>query len=179
MTYYCNSCRKLTDLDDLTQQPDGGTGETITCCPWCGGNDLDEAEPCEQCGKVCFDGEIYGGLCLDCTREAIDYDTALDFIKRDRYGGLAQFILNEWFDATFEEGLIQGGSSDKLDAFLEETFRRLAADEKLRLAVNKTDPPRFLEACRDYCLPYYRNGDFGSEGQDFAEWFAEYRKRKK
>ena len=173
---YCYNCGKFFPDQDAVQRRDGETALHLLCCPHCWAADLGESEECEICGKEFPEGETSHGFCLCCLWEAIDYDVALEFIKYDRYGGLAQFILNDWFGASFEEGAIQGGSSDALNAFLEETFRRLVADEKLRCAMCKLEEARFLEACRLFCLPYYPSGDFGLEGQQFAEWYARRKK---
>lgn len=170
--YYCYNCGKFFPDEDVIQRRDGETALHIYCCPHCGVDDIGESEKCEICGEQFVEGEISHGFCLGCLWETIDYDVALEYIKHDRYGGLAQFILNDWFGANFEEGAIQGGSSDALNAFLEETFRRLVADEKLRCAMCKLEEARFLEACRLFCLPYYQSGNFGLEGEQFAEWYA-------
>ena len=169
---YCYNCDRFFPDEAVVQRRDGETALHIYCCPHCGVDDIGESEECAICGKEFPEGETSHGFCLGCLRDAIDYDVALEYIKPDRDGGLAQFILNDWFGAHFEEGAIQGGSSDALNAFLEETFRRLVADEKLRCAMCKQEKARFLEACRLFCLPYYPNGDFGVEGQQFAEWYA-------
>lgn len=173
---YCYNCGKFFPDEDVVQRRDGETALHIYCCPHCGVDDIGESEECEICGKQFPEGETRHGFCLKCLWNAIDYDLALEYIKHDRYGGLAQFILNDWFGANFEEGAIQGGSSDALNAFLEETFRRLVADEKLRCAMCKLEQPKFLEACRLFCLPYYPSGDFGVEGEQFAEWYARRKK---
>lgn len=174
---YCYNCHKFFPDNDVVREADGETAAHIYCCPFCGVDDIGESAECSICGAEFPEGETRSGFCLSCLWEAIDYDVALEYIKHDRYGGLAQFILNDWFGANFEEGAIQGGSSDALNAFLEETFRRLVADEKLRCAMCKLEEARFLEACRVFCLPYYYNGDFGCEGQTFAEWYAGYIKK--
>lgn len=173
----CENCGETFAPEDIVFHREShgftdGFAETLSCCPFCGSSDLIDTEACDVCGKEFPDGEIESGYCLDCLWNSIDYDTALVYIKSDRYGGLAQFILNDWFGANFEEGAIQGGSSNALDAFLEETFRRLVADEKLRCAMCKLEEARFLEACRSYCLPHYSSGNFGVEGEQFAEWYA-------
>lgn len=176
---YCYNCGKFFPDEDVVQRRDGETALHIYCCPHCGVDDIGESEECAICGKQFPEGEISHGFCLGCLWEAIDYDVALEYIKHDPDCGLAQFILNDWFGANFEEGAIQGGSSDALNAFLEETFKRLVADEKLRAALSKVEAPKFLEACRLFCLPYYSNGNFGVEGEKFAEWYARRKKEAK
>lgn len=172
---FCYNCGTFFHANEIVRKFDLDTGP-MYCCPHCGVDDIGDTEECSICGEEFPEGEISHGFCLGCLWEAIDYDVAMEYIKHDRYGGLAQFILNDWFGANFEEGAIQGGSSDALDAFLEETFQRLVADEKLRCAMCKLEEARFLEACRLFCLPFYHNGDFGCEGEQFAEWYARRKK---
>lgn len=173
---YCYNCDKFFPDEDVAQRLDGETALHINCCPHCGVDDIGESEKCEICGEEFPEGYTRHGFCLNCLWDAIDYDVALEYIKNDCFGGLAQFILNDWFGASFEGGAIMGGSSDSLNAFLEETFRRLVADEKLRCAMCKLGEARFLEACRLFCLPDYPSGNFGLEGQEFAEWYARRKK---
>lgn len=166
--YYCYNCGKFFPDEDVVQRRDGETALHIYCCPHCGVDDIGESEKCEICGEQFVEGEISHGFCLGCLWEAIDYDVALAYMK-DHVNWLAEFILRDWFGASFDDRI---GSTEALDKFMEETFRRLVADEKLRCAMCKLEQPKFLEACRLFCLPYYPNGDFGCEGEQFAEWYA-------
>lgn len=171
---YCCNCGKFFPDEDVVQRRDGETALHIYCCPHCGMDDIGESEECEICGEQFVDGETSHGFCLHCLWEAIDYDVALEYMKGDDDIRLTEFILNDWFD-----GSLEGGVSDNLAQFLEETFRRLVADEKLRCAMCKLEQPKFLEACRLFCLPYYSNGNFGDEGEQFAEWYARRKKEAK
>lgn len=166
---YCYNCRKFFPDDDVVREADGETAAHIYCCPHCGVDDIGESEECEICGKEFPEGEISHGFCLGCLWEAIDYDLALAWMMHGE-GWLAQFMVEEVYGGKFE------GTSPEFDAFLEEVFRRKVADEKLRCAMCKLEEARFLEACRLFCLPFHPRGDFGLEGEQFAEWYA---KRKK
>lgn len=171
---YCYNCGEFFPDEDVVQRRDGETALHIYCCPHCGVDDIGESEECEICGKQFPEGETRHGFCLKCLWNAIDYDLALEFMKSGQeHGWLAQFLIGEWFGALFDGWEC---SSDALDEFLEETFRRLVADEKLRCAMCKLEEARFLEACRMFCLPEYPNGNFGVEGQEFAEWYAQRKK---
>lgn len=165
---YCFNCGRFFPDEDVVKRRDGETALHIYCCPHCGVDDIGESEECAICGKEFVEGEISHGFCLGCLWEAIDYDVALAYMK-DHVNWLAEFILCDWFGASVDDHI---GTSDSLDAFLEETFRRLVADEKLRCAMCKLEEARFLEACRLFCLPYYHSGNFGLEGEQFAEWYA-------
>ena len=166
---YCYNCGKFFPDEDVVQRRDGETALHILCCPHCGVDDLGESAVCEHCGREFIADDIAEGYCLECLWNEIDYETALEWMKQGR-GWLADFLLNDWFG-----GGMKGDSSDDLDAFLEETFRRIVADEKLSCALSRVQEPRFLMCCRAFCLPHYR-ADFGSDGREFAEWFAERKK---
>ena len=168
---YCFNCGKTFHTNEIVREIDPDSGP-MYCCPYCGVNDIADTEECDICGKEFVEGEISHGFCLSCLWNEIDYFTALDYMKSKK-GYLAQFIIQDWYGAEIAE------TSDNLDKFLEETFRRLVADEKLSVAfphnTKLTTPSEpFLTACRFFCLPHYANGDFGIEGASFAEWFKEY-----
>lgn len=171
---FCYNCGKFFPDEDIVKQRDTETCLHTYCCPHCGVDDIGESEECAICGKEFPEGEISHGFCLGCLWEAIDYDVALAYMK-DHVNWLAEFILRDWFGASFDSI----GTNDTLDAFLDETFRRLVADEKLRTGLSEAEKPKFLEACREFCLPCYHNGDFGCEGEQFAEWYARRKKEAK
>lgn len=163
----CYNCGKTFHGNETVRKYDPETGATY-CCPCCGDDNIGDSEECAVCGKDFAEGETSNGFCLSCLWEAIDYDVALAYML-DNDNGLLKFLLGDWFGASFGEIV----STDALDKFMQETYRRLVADEKIRTAVSKSEEPRFLEACRLFCLPHYYNGDFGIEGHEFAEWYAE------
>lgn len=169
---YCYNCGKFFPAEELVQRRDGETALHIYCCPHCGIDDIGESEVCAICGTEFPEGETCSGFCLGCLWEAIEYDLALAYMK-GHVNWLAEFILCDWFGASVYDHI---GTSDSLDAFLEETFRRLVAYEKLRCVTQPDEPMKFLEACRLFCLPFYHNGDFGVEGEQFAEWYAQRKK---
>ena len=163
---FCYNCERAFSDSELVQRRDGETALHIYCCPHCGADNVGEGEECKICGRELAEGETSNGYCLPCLWEQIDYDVALDYMKELGGSYLAGFLLNDWFDGSFN-----GTASDKLNAFLEESFRRIVADEKLRCATDKRAPMDFLSACRSFCLPKYPER-FGLNGQEFAEWYA-------
>lgn len=163
----CENCGETFAPEDVVYHTEkhgfaDGFAEKFACCPFCGSSDLIETEACDVCGKKFPDGDIESGYCLDCLWEAIDYDVALAYMKFNNY--LTEFILEEWFGAVIYDMEV----SDKLRAFLEETFLRLVANDKL---LSNGKGGEFLNKCRDYCLPYYGIHEFGADGQEFAEWY--------
>ena len=169
----CLSCHAVFDEKDISHQRED-TGEWFACCPVCGIPDLIDTETCEICGKDFEEGEIEYGVCLDCLWNAIDYDTALSYMK-DR-GELATFFM----ECIWQTGHLEH-SSVEFDSFLEEAFKRKVANEKLMSQfVNfRGMKAEFLEQCRLFCLPYYYNRGFGPEGGAFAEWHKDHRKEAK
>ena len=163
---FCYNCERAFPASELVQRRDGETALHIYCCPHCGSDNVGEGEVCQICGRELAEGETSNGFCLSCLWEAIDYDVALAYML-DNDNGLLKFLLGDWFGASFGEIV----STDALDKFMQETYRRLVADEKLRYATDKHAPMDFLTACRSFCLPEYP-ARFGSNGQEFAEWYA-------
>ena len=163
---FCYNCERTFPASDLVQRRDGETALHIYCCPHCGADDVGEGEVCRICGRELAEGETSGGYCLPCLWEQIDYEVALAYMKDLGGSYLAEFMLNDWFDGSFN-----GTASDKLNAFLEESFRRIVAGEKLRCATDKCAPMDFLSACRSFCLPKYPER-FGGDGREFATWYA-------
>jgi len=162
---YCNNCGTFFSEYEVVEKK-GELGETLMCCPICGVDDISETETCQMCEKEFTDGEVVEGYCLSCLWNAIDYSIALDYIKSEGY--LAEFMIGEWFGG----GKLEH-SSPELDRHLEETFKRMVADDKL---LRKTE---FLAACRLFCLPGWPRHEFGIEGQMFAEWYKDYTDKKK
>ena len=68
MIYYCNDCCEFIEEQDLDSRPceleDGlPRGTKISLCPYCGSEDLEEADFCERCGTPIPPDEH---LCQDC-----------------------------------------------------------------------------------------------------------------
>ena len=167
----CGNCGATFDPADVTHYRED-YGEIFSACPVCGAPDLIETEECKLCGKEFEEDELYEGFCLECLWDAIDYDTALDYLKDREL--LADFMVGDIFGAKLEY------TSFEMNLFLEETFRRYAADEKLRTAWKQSAiEPDFLIGCRNFILPYHYKGSFGIEGQYFAEWYADRLKQTK
>lgn len=165
----CYNCGKTFPAEDVVKQRDPETGLHIWCCPHCGQDDVDEGEICKICGKEFCEGETHAGFCVNCLWDEIDYDVTLAYIKENKM--LAEFMIEYIWNA----GAIKYSSSD-LDEHLEETFRRMVANDKLSAAWGgKAD---FLEQCKFFCLPDYLDHSFGHGGSDFADWYEEYMGRK-
>lgn len=164
---FCYNCGKFFPDEDVVQRRDGETALHIYCCPHCGVDDIGEAETCSLCGKDFADGETREGFCLECLWNAITYDIALAYMKDADC--LPEFFLTGWGCGKLEH------SSPEFNAFLEETFKRSVANDKLLSCYGgKSD---FLRECRYWILPNYDAGDFGVEGSEFAEWYADYLKK--
>jgi len=156
---YCYNCGKFFHANEIVRKFDWDTGPSY-CCPHCGVDDIAETQECEICGKEFVEGEISHGFCLSCLWNAIDYDLMLAYLKDE--GLLADFMVTFFFGA----GTLKD-SSPEFDAHLEETFRRMVANDKL-LGWHE-----FLDRCRDFCIPV-RDKGFNAESNDFAEWYADH-----
>lgn len=161
---YCNNCRQFfSDYEIVTKK--GELGEPLACCPFCGVDDLSDTVTCKGCGEDFLEDDLSSGFCIDCLWDSIDYDITLAYLKDE--GLLAEFIVGFIFGAD-----VPKRSSLSFDNFLEETFKRMVANDKL-LGWHE-----FLDKCRDFCIPKKDNG-FCSESNDFAEWYDDYLDRQK
>ena len=156
----CGNCGATFDPADIMYRRED-YGEKIACCPNCGVSDLIETEECRLCGKEFEEDELREGFCLECLWNSITYDVALDYLKYS--GELAEFFLTGWGCGKLEH------SSVEFDTFLEETFKRNVALDKLNAQFGGNSD--FLKECRYWILP-----DYGSE---FAEWYADRLKKAK
>lgn len=165
-----NCCTTFDPADILSRRED--YGEVLACCPVCGASDLIETEECNLCGKEFEEDYLCEGCCLECLWDAIDYDVALEYLKYREL--LADFMIGDIFGAKLEY------TSVEMNLFLEETFRRYAAVDKLLTAWKQSAiEPDFLLRCRNFILPYHYKGSIGIEGQYFAEWYADRLKQAK
>lgn len=158
----CGNCGATFDPADVVYHRED-YGEKIACCPVCGVSDLIETEECKLCGKEFEEDNLCEGFCLECLWNAIDYDIALDYLKET--GNLAEFFLERWGCGKLEH------SSVEFDAFLEETFRRSVANDKLEAQFGGSS--LFLLELRYWFIPDHDKGDFGRFGCEFAEWYAD------
>lgn len=158
----CFNCGAIFDAEDIIRIREG-SGEVRRGCPVCGADDMDETEPCRICGAEFTEEDLAYGFCLECLWNAIDYETALAYLKETDQ--LCEFLFKYWFNCSGSLTFI----SDEFRNHMEETFRRIAADEK---RCSLTDPD-FLNACRTMLLPKYPDY-FGVDGTDFAGWYAEH-----
>lgn len=164
---FCYNCGKFFPDDGIVQKRDGETGLHIYCCPHCGVDDIGDADTCSLCGKHFAVGDTREGFCLDCLWNAITYDVALAYMKDADC--LHEFFLTGWGCGKLEH------SSPEFNAFLEETFKRSVANDKLLACYGGKED--FLLECRYWILPYHDDGYFGTEGSEFAEWYFDYLKK--
>lgn len=139
-----------------------GFYERIEVCPNCGCDGcFEEMGKCEDCGEYFEENDLFGCFCIDCLKEEITYQSALEFMERDCCDSLDIFM----FESVFEVDCPKK-RSEKMDKHLKEVYMRFVADEKLR----RTDV--FLKKAQDFILNY--DGDYGKE--NFADFIIEKRK---
>lgn len=153
----CLNCGSVIDSDQFATVREE-SGEVMSCCPYCYDNIWEEVSKCDVCGKEDSDDVVRDGICIECLKNAVTYDTALAYIKARDY--IVEFILCDWFGA---EGVVS--QSVDLALFCEETFRRLVANEKL------LGGDKMLKLCREFCLPNYPKYTYDEEM--FASWLRD------
>lgn len=66
---------------------------SFSVCPYCGSEDIAEAAMCAQCGIVCAEDEIAGGLCRQCRKALQD---KIQTFKQGLELAELKFIYDEW-----------------------------------------------------------------------------------
>jgi len=139
-------------------------GEPMQGCPvpGCGGA-YEEAHGCRACGRAKLEDELYEGICAKCLKEAVTYETALDYLSESGIGLLAEFLFCYACESpVFYEKADPSGISARLKTALCEMFFSFAREDQ---ALGRGD---FLSLCRFFILDSC--GDEGME--DFAQWLA-------
>lgn len=150
MAYKCIKCGHIFEAGEQAEWTED-YGEKWSGCPVCHG-EYEETQRCEFCWSEHLDDELFGGLCISCIRDAIDYNVFLSYLEENDL--LADFMF--WQYESEKPQTI----SDKFKAVLQELYFRNRADDFLR------DKREFLDKCIDYV--FNANGDIGKA--DFAEW---------
>lgn len=140
--YRCENCGHVFSDFRTYETPYG----THNACPWCGVDDMVIVDSCDDCGHYYEDGNLYGGVCLSCLRETIDYSTGLSYL-------LARDFLREFL--TELDGAI-ATSAKKNGLIL--AFLIHENDDK------NTGTTEFLDKLRDYIL------DDSICANDYADW---------
>lgn len=97
--YACNNCRKVFDVEESSTIHEC-VGEYMgqpayldyAACPYCGCDDLEEAEECECCGEYHHPEAIYhtsvGNYCEECTMDIWDEFNKIKEGKRGTKNGI-------------------------------------------------------------------------------------------
>lgn len=142
--FKCGNCRHVTDLP-LTATEEG---REVLACPHCGDFDLVSGDICEDCGHFFEEANLFGGLCLDCLRERIDYPTGLSYL-------LARDDLRTFLEDIDGDYARTGNAHALLMAYLTHEIED-----------QNWGRETFLEALREFIM-------VDCAAQDFAIWLAE------
>ena len=106
--YRCIFCKHLFS-DFLAVK---SSGKPIPCCPWCGArHEAAFVEVCSKCHRYYKERYLYGGFCMSCLREQIDYATGLRYL-------LARSSLREFMETADGPISARARTPDILEAFL-------------------------------------------------------------
>ena len=88
MMYRCCECGNLFEEGEQavweeTHGLDSPPYEKWSGCPVCKG-DYEEVHQCKECGDWHSDDELYDGLCANCLRETINYDTFFEYCEANK-----------------------------------------------------------------------------------------------
>lgn len=140
--YKCLECGHIFDDGEqfvvIEHHPYGDTTaeERFAYCPICGG-DFEKTKSCKKCGGEFLDEELIGGYyCSDCLREAVTFDSFLDFATTGAKGWtevdtLEDFMLREIFEIDSHNEILTC-SSITFKNFLRNTYNEVVKSDKLR-----------------------------------------------
>ena len=179
MSWKCIDCGHIFDDGEEAireeKHPYGDTtaSEYFSECPVCGG-DFEETVSCKKCGGAFLEDELIGSYyCEDCLKEALTFDSFLDFAKEyDSNLGESEVHTVEHFMLTWIYGVSDnaiGGSSKDFRALMMAEFKN-AVDAHNRAARFGADD-KFLEQIWQY-MEDYKILDC------FAEWLYDEEVRK-
>lgn len=142
--YKCFNCGAVFE-DVITVTDERGA---VSGCPQCGADDLAIVDQCPDCGAYYESGDLFGGLCLHCLKERIDYPTALSYL-------LARDSLREFLTTVDGDYARTGDQHALLMAYLTHEIedRNWGSEE-------------FLNKLRDYIL------DDAICAVDFSTWLT-------
>lgn len=68
---YCNGCLHFFSR---AERRTSSEGEPYSCCPFCGDDDIEDADKCQKCGTLYTSETLdeYEGLCPECAKETVD-----------------------------------------------------------------------------------------------------------
>ena len=132
-------------------------GETFDGCPVCNG-DYEEVYQCKECGDWHSEDELYDGLCENCLRETINYDTFFEYCEAN---------MGEKYLDIFVMAYLLGGMdcpdniSQEFHQLMIETYKRTVANAKLL-----GEKFGFLSNCIRFIMD--DDGPIGRE--NYADW---------
>ncbi len=162
MMFRCESCGHLFEEGEQavweeTHGLDSPPYETWSGCPVCKG-DYEEVHQCRDCGDWHSDDELYDGLCENCLRETINYETFFEYCeanKGDKY--LDIFVMADLLGGMDCPDNI----SQEFHQLMIETYKRTVANAKLL-----GEKFGFLADCIRFIMD-----DDGSIGREnYADW---------
>ena len=122
-------------------------------CPICLSG-YEKTVHCSKCNGEHLEDELYCGICEDCLRDAITYDTMLDYLV-ETDGALVHFLFHHYYKSGVPEQI-----SESLFTALRGWFLFLRVEDTL---AGKNE---FLLSCEKYVMD--ADGEYGRT--DFAEW---------
>lgn len=138
LIYKCHDCGEAFNepkIETWVERQDGDPVRyRLLFCPYCGSEDIDEAEECSECGEYHF--ELFNGICAGCLKDlAYDEQTAWEYgqeySEKVEVNGLLAYLfpdINEALLKLAKERLNNNDHvqycTDDLDAFSDFIKRR-------------------------------------------------------
>ena len=130
-------------------------GEDRCGCIYCGGA-VEEAEKCEICNEYNLKEDLINGICKDCIEKAIEYDTALCYLKSRNL--LCDFFLLFYWGCALRIKDKEEYDSREINDILENVFKEKSEAEK------KFGGNHFLKIIKEFIL---------DDAYDWAEYLRE------
>lgn len=152
--YLCESCgKKFEEFRHYSESHgfDQPPFEEWDGCPYCSESAAVEADRCENCGEIITVSRLFDGLCFDCFRNTVTYESALHYLKENNL--LVNFVCFSVWDIETPKKW-----NEKMDYAADRAFER----ERLR---DKLDGVMvFMNQIRDFIC------DDLSGAEHYLEW---------
>lgn len=97
----CSDCdsvfypEELRPVASFLCNAEGAVYETNMVCPYCGGDDYEDADRCAKCGEYRREADLIGGcMCEECLNDSMTTDMVREYFEDD-LKDFANFVMEK------------------------------------------------------------------------------------